>query len=222
MQYSVLMVDDHPMIVEGYQNSLSKLKDEGYSFAFDKAHNCEDAVKLIQKAGKKKKGYDVMFVDIKLPPSADGQYTSGEDLVVLAKKVIPKTKVIVLTMFMEGHRLYNIFKTADPDGLVVKSDLTSNELINAFKGVLKNPPYYSHTVEKYVRKTLRNNFTLDDTNRKILYYLAQGVQTRNLSNHIDLSLSAIEKRKRQIKELLGVEDGSDESLLFEARNRGLI
>ncbi len=222
MQYSVLMVDDHPMIVEGYQNTLLKLRMQGYDFDFESAYDCDSAVQKINQASHNGTPFDAMFVDIKLPPSTDGKYTSGEDLVILARERMPTTKVIVLTMFVEGARLYNILKTADPDGLVVKSDLTSNELVSAFKHVLDDPPYYSNTVEKYLRRTMRNDFVLDETNRKIIYYLSQGVQTQNLIKHIDLSLSAIEKRKRYIKEILGVEDGRDETLLSEARKRGLI
>jgi hypothetical protein len=35
-------------------------------------------------------------------------------------------------------------------------------------------------------------------------------------------MSAIEKRKKQLKLLFGVEDGKDETLLKEARDKGFI
>ena len=63
---------------------------------------------------------------------------------------------------------------------------------------------------------------LDEINRKIIYLLSQGVKTKSLSDHIDLSMSAIEKRKKYLKEVFEIEDGSDETLLFEARNKGFI
>jgi len=37
-----------------------------------------------------------------------------------------------------------------------------------------------------------------------------------------LSMSAIEKRKKQLKLLFSVEDGKDETLLEEARNKGFL
>jgi len=35
-------------------------------------------------------------------------------------------------------------------------------------------------------------------------------------------MSAIEKRKKQLKMLFSIEDGKDESLLKEARNKGFL
>ncbi|MFD0864060.1 response regulator [Sungkyunkwania multivorans] len=218
---SVLIIDDHPMIIEGYQNSLLALKSEGFSFSYETANDCDEAIRKIDEAAGSDT-FDVMLVDINLPASSDGDITSGEDIVVYARPLFPNTKFIILTMYNENHRLHNILRSCDPDGLLIKSDLTSNELAKAFKEVLNDPPYYSHTVDKYLRKAMRNNFALDDVNRKIIYYLSQGIKTKNLTTHVGLSLSAIEKRKSQIKALFGIESGDDERLLEEARKRGFV
>ncbi|GAL70460.1 hypothetical protein [Jejuia pallidilutea] len=55
-----------------------------------------------------------------------------------------------------------------------------------------------------------------------MYLLSQGVKTKNLASHLDISLSAVEKRKKQLKELFDIEDGQDESLLNIARKKGFI
>jgi DNA-binding NarL/FixJ family response regulator len=125
-------------------------------------------------------------------------------------------------MFNEAYRIHNIVKTIDPEGFLIKSDLTSKELASAFQAVLSNPPFYSGTVNKIIRKTISTDIVLDEINRKIIYLLSQGVKTKSLSDHIDLSMSAIEKRKKYLKEVFDIEDGSDETLLFEARNKGFI
>ena len=59
-------------------------------------------------------------------------------------------------------------------------------------------------------------------NRKILHLLSQDVKTKNLATHLDLSLSAIEKRKKQLREIFEVEDGQDETLLAAARAKGFV
>lgn len=217
----ILMVDDHPMIIEGYQNTLIATKKEFQHLTIDIAHDCDMAVELIKKAFDSG-SYDVCFFDISLPPSKDGVYNSGEDLAKLARQYLQDTKIIILTMFNESFRILNIIKEINPEGLLIKSDLTSSELAEAFQHVLYSPPYYSSTVNNFIKTTIVSDIYLDETNRKILHLLSQGIKTRSLREHIDLSMSAIEKRKRHLKLLFSIEDGKDESLLKEAREKGFL
>lgn len=215
------MVDDHPIIIEGYMNVLMATKAENQELNIDTANNCDMAEIMISRAAKDQH-YDICFFDISLPPSRDGRYTSGEDLAKLAQKVMPKTKIIILTMFNESFRIHNIIREINPDGFLIKSDLTSMELADAFQHIIKSPPYYSSTVHNYVKQTLTNEIYVDDINRKILYLLSQGIKTKSLLDHISLSMSAIEKRKKQLKLLFSVEDGKDETLLLNAKEKGFL
>ncbi|MFT5217594.1 MAG: hypothetical protein ACI83H_002734 [Glaciecola sp.] len=85
-----------------------------------------------------------------------------------------------------------------------------------------DPPYYSSTVNNFLKTSVSNDIYLDDVNRKILHLLSQGIKTRSLKEYIDLSMSAIEKRKKSLKELFLIEDGKDETLLNEARKKGFL
>ncbi|WP_431156737.1 response regulator [Winogradskyella poriferorum] len=218
---NILMVDDHPIIIEGYQNVLMSTKEEDQTLLIDTANNCDTAQLMINRASKATP-YDVCFFDISLPASEDGRYASGEDLALLAQKVMPDCKIIILTMFNESFRIHNIIKEINPDGFLIKSDLTSMELADAFQQILKFPPYYSSTVSNYIKKTISSEIYVDDVNRKILHLLSQGIKTKSLSEYIPLSTSAIEKRKKQLKLLFSVTDGKDESLLQEAREKGYL
>ncbi|NNC49899.1 MAG: response regulator transcription factor [Flaviramulus sp.] len=217
----ILMIDDHPMIIEGYQNTLLYTKKDYQELKIDIANNCDEAIKYMDKS-LEETPYDVLFVDISLPPSTDGSMSSGEDLAEYARKILPKAKIIVLTMFNESFRIHNIIKTIDPEGFLIKSDLTSSELASAFQKVLHSPPFYSGTVNSHIRKSIISDIVIDDKNRKILHLLSQGVKTKNLAKHLDMSLSAIEKRKKQLREIFEVVDGQDETLLAEARNKGFV
>jgi DNA-binding NarL/FixJ family response regulator len=215
------MVDDHPIIIEGYQNVLMATKQEDQTLLIDTANNCDMAVSLINRASRST-NYDICFFDISLPPSEDGKFTSGEDLALLAKELLPNAKIVILTMFNESFRIHNIIKEINPDGFLIKSDLTSMELADAFQQILKFPPYYSSTVNNYVKRTITSEIYLDDINRKILHLLSQGIKTRSLGEYVGLSTSAIEKRKKQLKLLFSVSDGKDETLLQEAREKGFL
>ncbi|WP_100610919.1 response regulator [Confluentibacter lentus] len=218
----ILMIDDHPMIIEGYQNTLQFTKKTNQELYIDIANNCDEAIKFMDKSLEKGLPYDVLFVDISLPASKDGLMQSGEDLAEYARTILPKAKIIILTMFNESFRIHNIIKNIDPEGFLIKSDLTSSELASAFQAVLKNPPFYSGTVNSHIRKSITTDIVIDEKNRKILHLLSQGVKTKNLASHLDISLSAVEKRKKQLKDLFMVEDGQDETLLEEARKKGFV
>ncbi|MDN3664579.1 response regulator [Algibacter miyuki] len=218
----ILMIDDHPMIIEGYQNTLLFSKKDNQELNIDIANNCDQAIAYMNKAVESQLLYDVLFVDISLPPSTDGSMSSGEDLAEYAREVLPTAKIIILTMFNESFRIHNIIKTIDPEGFLIKSDLTSSELASAFQAVLNNPPFYSGTVNNHIRKSIVSDIVIDDKNRKILHLLSQGVKTKNLAAHLDISLSAVEKRKRQLRDIFDVQDGQDETLLNEARKKGFV
>lgn len=218
----ILMIDDHPMIIEGYQNTLLLSKKANQELEINTANNCDEAMKYIDASVQLGIPYDVLFVDISIPPSTNGVMTSGEDIAEYARAVLPQAKVIILTMFNESFRMHNIIKTIDPDGFMIKSDLTSNELASAFQAVLYNPPFYSGTVNNHIRKSITSTIVVDDKNRKILHLLSQGVRTKNLASHLGISLSAIEKRKKLLRDMFEVHDGQDETLLNKARNKGFV
>ncbi len=224
-RFKILIVDDHPMIVEAYRSILTSSDfNNGYKFIIDVADNCDKAITKINNSSDSNKHYDILFLDVKLPPSSDGEIISGEGLAIYAKTKLPKARIVILTMFNESHRIHNILKTVNPDGLLIKNDLTSKEFLIAVEAIVNNPPYYSTTVTKYFRKQAANpkEHLLDEINRKILHYLSIGIKTKNLPNYVQLSLSAIEKRKIQMKSLFELEKANDEELINEAKRRGFL
>lgn len=219
----VLIIDDHPAIVEALLVMFTVKGLEHYEFTIDVAVDCESGVKKIDES-LKIKTYDIIFFDVSMPPTLDGQIVSGEDLAIYAKKVSPTSKIIIYTMFNQSSRIHNILKNANPDGFISKSDLRSRDFANVVVTILKDPPYYSTTIKKYFRnQSIRvEDPILDEVNRKIIFHLSVGVKTKDLSDYVNLSLSSINKRKLQIKNILNIEKSSDHEMIEEARRRGLI
>jgi|SRR5690606_29255588 len=217
----ILIVDDHPMIVEGYKNAILSMNLENYSFNIDIADNCDNGFQKIKKSSVTH-AYDLVLLDIKLPPSKNHKLLSGEDIGLKIKQISPETKIIILTMFNNNFRIHNILRNIDPEGLLIKSDVNSDELIKAVETVIADPPYYSHTVTKLLRAQITNDFILDDMDRSILYHLSIGTKTKDLPNYIPLSLAAIEKRKRSLKEIFDVSSEGDKALIEKSKEKGFI
>lgn len=220
MNLNVLMVDDHPPIIEGYKSILS-FNSNGYNLDTVAAYSCETAYYIITEK-LKPIAFDIALVDVTLPPYQEKNLESGEDIVHLIKKNLPRTKIIMLTSHTESIVLYRILTECQPDGLLVKSDFQSEEFLVAFDTVVKGGKYYSTTVKNQQNEMASNVKTLDSYNRQIIMLLSQGVKTKNFHEYINLSTSAIEKRKSVIKDYFGITKGTDEDILREARKQGLI
>jgi DNA-binding NarL/FixJ family response regulator len=219
IQMNILIVDDHPFIIQAYKNALDKYSQQGYEFVITQANNCKSGYESITET---KTPFDVAFFDISMPEYAEKGIYSGEDLAMLMKTEMPGCKIILLTMHTELLKINNIIKNINPSGLVIKNDLTFDELIFAFDKIMKNENYYSQTVIKLVGQVQYNNIELDAFDKQILFHLSKGVKTKDLPLYIPLSLSAIEKRKLNIRELLEVKEGNDIDLINEAKTKGVI
>ncbi len=118
--------------------------------------------------------------------------------------------------------MYRILNESNPNGILVKSDFTSEEFLVAFDVIMKGENYYSTTVLNYKKQLVPGNKIFDSYNRQIIQLLSQGVKTKNIQEVLHLSKSAVDKRKAAIKEMLDIDKGTDEDILREARKRGLI
>ncbi len=168
--------------------------------------------------------FDMVFLDLSLPPYEVANMNSGQDLALFARKKYPFAKIVMLTSHAEAFILFDIQKTIDPDGLLVKSDFTADEFLKAFEVIINKEKYVSKTVNESIQEMLavRNNVFLDESNRTIISLLAQGVLSKNLPNYVNLAQSSIDKRKAQIKDYFCVKGGSDEDIVREAKKHGFV
>jgi two-component system response regulator NreC len=217
---NILMVDDHTPIIEGYKSILSYNK-SGFPIITKEANDCESAYKIITNP-KNTILFDLVFIDVTLPPFIEKNIHSGEDLVPFIKENLPNTKIVILTSHTESLVLFRILDNCKPDGLLVKSDFTSEEFLVVFDTILSGEKYFSKTVLKHSKDVVENRKFLDHYNIQIIILLSQGIKTKNLHEHLHLSVSAIDKRKAAIKIFFGIEKGTDEDILREARKKGFI
>ncbi len=219
MTVKILIVDDHPSMIEGYKIILS-YNDLGYDIETTAALNCQSAYETLIKY--KENYFDLVFLDYSLPPFEKEKIYSGQDLALIFKEKSPKTKIVILTSHTEALLIYKLIRKIAPEGLLIKSDFSADELILAFGTIQKGNIYHSATVKEITKKMLEKDKNLDPINREIIMLISQGYKTNSLPNLVHLSLSAVEKRKRQILDYFGITKGNDEDMLREARKNGLI
>lgn len=222
--YHALIIDDHPLISEAYKSAFLfyEKQQEALSFNISVCHDCDSAIDKINEITASKLPLDIVFLDISLPPSKDKKILSGEDLGLKINEYLPEAKIIVSTTFNDNYRIHSIFKNINPDGFLIKNDITPKELVSAIEEVLTDPPYYSKTVMKLLRKQVSNDLLLDHIDRKILYELSIGTKMKDLPNLVPLSIPGIEKRRRHLKQIFGIKSADDRELILLAKEKGFI
>ena len=217
---NILIVDDHPFIIEGYKNAITRYNPKDFEFSICQAKDCETAYSIITNPDTTV--FDIAFLDISMPSYEEKGIYNGEDLAKLIATYMPSCKIILLTMYTELLKIKTIIKTINPSGLIIKNDLTFDELIFAFDKVIKGKTYYSESVLKMLSLSEENTIEIDQFDKQILFHLSKGTKLNEIPQYIPISLGAIERRKINLKELLKVEKGSDIELVREAKNRGLL
>ena len=219
----VLIIDDHPLICDAYKSALQQVmkENENIQLQIEAAPNCDRARDMITNTWTSS-GWDLVFLDIRLPASSDRKILSGEDLGEMIRQHHPLAKIIVATTFNDNYRIQNIFKSLNPEGFLIKNDLDPKELVTAIVKILQGGVHYSNTVSTLMRKRLYNEIVVDKIDRQILYELSIGTKMKDLPNVVPLSIAGIEKRKRILKQIFDVEDQGDKALILKAREKGFI
>lgn len=216
---SVLAIDDHMVVLEGYRSIFKML--EGKSFdglGFTKARDCKSGYEVIEK--HKDHPFDIAVIDYSIPEYPEMKFFSGHDVAVHLRKIMPECRIVMMTMHKEMEIMNNILHNVNPEGFINKSDCNTEEIEECFKTVLEDDVYYSKTISSYIKRQ-EKGILLDEVDTKIIILLSKGIRTKNLSKYIPLSDSAIEKRKYKVKKMLDV-TGDDEALIAEARKQGYI
>lgn len=217
----VLMVDDHPFIIEAYKNAIKGYNTKGvYEFTVVQAKDCKTGYEAI--VNEDNVAFDIAFFDLSMPTYEEKGIHSGEDLALLVKERMPACKIILLTMHSEMLKINTIIKNINPNGLVIKNDLTFDELLLAFDKILKDENYYSQTVVKLVSQIQFDSNEMDVFDKQLLFHLSKGVGVTELSQYVPLAPAAIEKRLANIKAVLDLNQASEAELVHEAKNKGII
>ncbi len=139
----LLMVDDHPFILQAYRNTLDRFKPDEYEVVSSSADSGKTGYEAIVNSPHE---FDVALLDISIPGYAEKNIESGLDLARLLRERMPACKVVLLTMHTEKMKFKYFSETIQPDGLVIKNDLTFEELLLAFEKILAGEKYYSESV----------------------------------------------------------------------------
>lgn len=216
----ILLVDDHPLILEGYRMALMSDSEFVQTFVLEKAFDCTEAKQKIDQAIVDKAPFDLALVDFSLPKGEESKWEDGGDIVRYIKKEMPTCKTITITGHTEVLTIYDIVKNIRPTSIIGKNEITPQVLIDLVRVIFSGEYYQSPLVKKCLEAMICKEVMYDDYNRAILLLLAKGHKLIDLEHYVPLSAPTIKKRIAKMKASFGVPDSA--TLVQEAIKLGFV
>jgi DNA-binding NarL/FixJ family response regulator len=216
---NVLIVDDHPFIIQGYKNVIDRFPNKKYNFNYTEGTDCKSGYDIITTANEP---FDIALLDVSMPVYEEKNINTGEDLAKLLMETMPNCKIVLLTMHSESLKAQNIIDEINPIGLVIKNDLSFDSMILAIDAILKDERYYSDSIINFLNQQQKEKFYIDVIDRRILHFLNKGIIDDDVALYIPISSSSVKKRIANMKELIKMPDITDAELVAEAKQNGMM
>jgi two-component system, NarL family, invasion response regulator UvrY len=203
---TVLLVDDHAVVREGYHRLLER---DPELQVIGEAGNAGEALQAVQ-AGKP----DVIVLDIALPG------VSGIEVLrrILAHR--PEARVLMFSMYQDG--IYaNRALQAGARGFVSKAS-APELLVKAVRAVARGEQFISPDVQSALERSSSDNqvtSSLSPRELEVLRLLTQGYDIERIAERLGLSPKTAANHQSSIKQKLGA--GNALQLLLIAQQLGL-
>jgi DNA-binding NarL/FixJ family response regulator len=202
----LLLADDHTLVVEAFTRLL---EDE-----FEIVKSVSDGISLLREAPALKP--DVVILDLGMP------LLNGMDAGRELKRILPSTKIVILTMSEDFELAAEALRTWASAYLLKKS--AARELVKAIHEVLAHRTYITPRVAQSVldefirdpRPDHRRHLTRQQ--RKVLQLLAEGKSMKEAAAALNISTRTVAFHKYQIMQEHGLKNNS-EIVMFAIRER---
>ncbi|HXY50004.1 MAG TPA: response regulator transcription factor [Terriglobales bacterium] len=211
MPFRILVADDHEIVRRGLVALFDT--EPGWKVCGE----ASDGRQTVEKAQQLKP--DVLILDIGMP-SLNGLETTR-----LLKKILPQTKVLILTLH-ESEQLIREVLDAGAMGFLLKSD-AARDLVAAVDSLRQNRAYFTTRVASMVLSGyLDTNGVqassvgperLTSRERQVVQLLAEGKSSKEVAVELNLSVKTAETHRSNIMRKLGVHSVS-ELVLYAVRN----
>lgn len=206
MKPSIIIADDHPLVLKGLYDFLTERK---YN-VIGSASNGKEAYELIVTYNP-----EIAILDIRMP------FKSGIEITEECIKNNIKTKIILIT-FEKSAQLYNQAKALNVHGYILK-EFTLAEIENCLAAIENNNAFYSPEIEEFMstQESVIDISILTPTEKKILKLIAQNKTNKEIGEGLFISYRTAEKHRSNIVSKLGLNHHSNSLLIWAKENQDL-
>jgi DNA-binding NarL/FixJ family response regulator len=191
----IILADDHKIVRQGLRTLLEQETDLE---VMAEADDGRMAVRLARELSP-----EVVIMDVSMPDLNGIEATRQ----VLAE--CPGVKVIALSMHSDRRFVMNMLK-AGASGYLLK-DSAFEELATAIRMVLANKIYLSTEIANVVVKDYLQGggdesvfSVLTPREREVLQLMAEGKSSRQIADHLNISIKTVETHRMQIQHKLEI------------------
>ncbi|MDI7861588.1 response regulator transcription factor [Rhizobiaceae bacterium n13] len=189
---SVLLVDNHPLVLEGLKAVLETYPDID---VVGTAGNVQAGLAVAAKARPR-----VILLDINMPQ------ISGIEAIEMFQETAPESKILMLSMH-DSREYISASVLRGALGYVLK-DVPNEEIVRAIETVAAGNTYFSTGVSDALmqRRPKEESVSLPLTTREreILAHLAAGRSNRHVAELLQISVATVETHRKAIKRKLGI------------------
>ncbi|MDP5157779.1 MAG: response regulator transcription factor [Flaviramulus sp.] len=210
MNTSIVIADDHPLMLRGLTDFLTS---KGYNIV-GSAEDGNSAYNLIVKLNPK-----IAILDIRMP------HKTGLEIAEACKKNNLSTKIILIT-FDKEEVLFDKAKELNVYGYILK-EFTIEEIETCIKSVEKNTPYFSEEIAHYLKlsdlgeKPDALNL-LTKSELRILKLISENRTSQNISEELNISIRTVEKHRSHIVAKLDLDDKPTSLTIWAGLNKAFI
>nr|WP_321234519.1 response regulator transcription factor [uncultured Psychroserpens sp.] len=199
MSTSIIIADDHPLILKGLNDFLL----EKNFNVIASAKNGKEAFTLINAHQP-----DIAILDIQMP------ILTGLQVAEKCKDKGLNTKIVIIT-FEKSEEIYNKAKSLGIYGYILK-EFAIAEIENCIASVLNERSYFSPELIEYleIKETPEELKTLTDTEMKVFKLLALNKTAKEIGNDLFISDRTVEKHKSHIRTKLKLESKANSIVLY--------
>jgi DNA-binding NarL/FixJ family response regulator len=206
MHPSIIIADDHPLVLKGLQDFLVE---KGYH-VIDSATDGREAFKLIVKHNP-----DIAVLDIMMP------HMTGLEVAEQCKLNNLDTKVVLIT-FEKNPNLYVKAQELNIFGYMLK-EFALTEIEICLETVQNGKPYFSPEIEEHFNKPTSNLIeTLTPSEKKVLRLVGKNQTASQIAETLHISHRTVEKHKSHIIKKLNLESKSNSLILFAKENEAFL
>jgi len=208
----VVIVDDHPILLEGLCVLLSPYQDIQ---VVGQAHNGQQALQEVDRHRP-----DVVVMDVAMPE------LNGIEATRLIREQHPETRVLILTQYEDREYVLPLL-AAGASGIVLKRAVVA-DLIKALRVVAQGETFLYPTVATTVVETIGDESSASGTTAglltaresQVLKHIVMGKTNKRIAVELSISVKTVEFHRANIMGKLGVRSAAD--LVREALQQGLV
>lgn len=196
----IILAEDHTIVRQGLARLLEDQPD------LEVVGEAENGRTAVEKTLALKP--DIAILDITMP------LMNGIEAAKRIRKQLPKTKILILSMYSHEHYIHELLETGI-SGYLLK-DSSGRDIIKAIYAAMNDETFLSPSISKKVVESYlspqkgspreERYKLLSNREREVFQLIAEGLSTREIAETLYVSVSTVKSHRSKIMEKLGIDN----------------